>query len=669
MIPVPLRESVDVLIVGMSTGAVEAALVARERGMTVLMVSHFTYPGEDFCAFSQYWSSDERLLQTDLGKTLFSSDFEKQAPPTPMHIKYTLETALIQQGVDFMYMTYPVLRLQGDQGQTCGLVVANRSGFQAIPAKHVIDATHHGLVGRWLDADAVALKPGTVELERIVIGGEPIISDDFKTEELPGLIRVRDNEFQAYRHTITTRLQDDTPTSIFAAEVEARLATFHPDQVASSDYVYFKTPTPERCGDVLMLTGAGQMQEGRELVGQLDSNAVLPDQLEVAYSADAVNVEVRRADRYFRLADLDTIAVDLRRVQAYDPVDLLVVGGGTAGAPAGISGARQGINTLVCETTRGLGGVGTEGRISAYWYGNRVGFTAEIDAGVEAIGAETDQEFRPGRWNIEWKKHWYLRELHRAGGQVWFGSMALATAVEQSVLKGALIATPQGCGLVGAARVLDATGNADLARSAGAETVSIKQDHVAVQGTGLPPVIPVQHYTNTDHTFVDDSDNVDVTRSFSVARKKFQGEYDLGQLVDSRERETIVGEYTVDPGDIMLNKQYTDTVVTAMSNFDTHGFTVHPLFTIEAPPSHRESLSANIPYRSLLPQGAENVLVLGLGISAHRDAMPVLRMQADVQNQGYVAGYAAAISLDDDKTLRQVDMHRLQDHLVEVGRT
>ena len=46
----------------------------------------------------------------------------------------------------------------------------------------------------------------------------------------------------------------------------------------------------------------------------------------------------------------------------------------------------------------------------------------------------------------------------------------------------------------------------------------------------------------------------------------------------------------------------------------------------------------SVPYRALLPAGLDGILVTGLGASAHRDAMPVIRMQPDIQNGGY-AGY------------------------------
>ncbi|NCB05944.1 MAG: FAD-dependent oxidoreductase, partial [Clostridia bacterium] len=82
------------------------------------------------------------------------------------------------------------------------------------------------------------------------------------------------------------------------------------------------------------------------------------------------------------------------------------VGGGTSGAPAGIAAARQGAKTLVIEHLHGLGGVGTLGMIGKYWYGNRVGFAAESPQNP-----------------IEKRMHFYLSELRKAGGEVWFGSL------------------------------------------------------------------------------------------------------------------------------------------------------------------------------------------------------------------------------------------------------
>jgi hypothetical protein len=117
--------------------------------------------------------------------------------------------------------------------------------------------------------------------------------------------------------------------------------------------------------------------------------------------------------------------------------------------------------------------------------------------------------------------------------------------------------------------------------------------------------------------------------------------------------------------DVYLGRTFPDTVVCASSNFDSHGFTIHPMFMLRPP--DRKTMPCHVPYRCLLPKGIDGVLVTGLGVSAHRDVMPVIRMQADIQNQGYAAGIAAATAARSGKTLREIDIRELQKHLVEKG--
>ncbi len=74
-----------------------------------------------------------------------------------------------------------------------------------------------------------------------------------------------------------------------------------------------------------------------------------------------------------------------------------------------------------------------------------------------------------------------------------------------------------------------------------------------------------------------------------------------------------------------------------------------------------------VPWRCLLPRGLDGVIVTGLGVSAHRDALPCIRMQADIQNQGYAAGVAAAWIAKKGCATRALDIKELQKHLVAVG--
>jgi len=342
---------------------------------------------------------------------------------------------------------------------------------------------------------------------------------------------------------------------------------------------------------------------------------------------------------------------------------VVVVGGGTGGAPAGIGAARRGAKTLVVEYLDGLGGVGTLGLIGTYYYGYRHGFTEEIDKGVAAMDGSAGK-VTPS-WNVEWKMEWYRRELRKAGAEIWFGALACGVSMDGKRVTGVVVATPEGRGLVKAKVVIDATGNASVAASAGAACTTTDSVDIAVQGTGMPPREPGAHYTNTDYTVTDDSDVLDAWRTFVAGREKYKGAFDLAVIVDSRERRRVIGDYVLSPLDIWNGRTFPDSVVYSQSNFDTHGYTLHPFFALKPP--HKDTVSAYTPYRCLLPAGLDGIIVTGLGISAHRDAMPILRMQPDIQNQGYAMGVAAAMAAKAGVGTRDIDMKALQKHLVEKG--
>ena len=164
---------------------------------------------------------------------------------------------------------------------------------------------------------------------------------------------------------------------------------------------------------------------------------------------------------------------------------------------------------------------------------------------------------------------------------------------------------------------------------------------------------------------MDDDDVLDMWRIHVVGKRKYASAFDLGQLIDTRARRRIVGDLVVSPMDIINERLYPDVITVSKSNFDNHGFSSHPLFMI-TPPDKR-GLVGNVPYRALLPKGKDGLLVTGLGMSAHGDAMPVMRMQADVQNQGYAAGQASAMAAESGTTVRRIDVKELQKHLVEEG--
>ena len=125
---------------------------------------------------------------------------------------------------------------------------------------------------------------------------------------------------------------------------------------------------------------------------------------------------------------------------------------------------------MVLEYLHGLGGLSTLGMIGVYWDGFRGGYTAHIDKSVLAM-APKDHPRQPkgeGRFPADWKMEWHRKELLQAGGKLWFGVMGCGALIEGSQVKGVVVATPFGRGVILSKILIDSTGSADIAIAAGA---------------------------------------------------------------------------------------------------------------------------------------------------------------------------------------------------------
>lgn len=686
----PIIDTCDLLVLGGTSAAVALALAARAAGARVLLAAPRPYLGEDIAGTLRY--SPPGAAADPLSAQIFC---DKGRAPSPLHAKRTLEQALVAAGVPFLLTIQPAGLVRDATGTVAGAVLADRNGLQVVAARGVVDASERGLLG---DAAGCARAPWQSELRvrRGLCGPEaPVIAgaDVAKWGNLPiagidGTVR----ETPVWSASWSVNVAAPTAPALAALDQATALACWHPRLVLASELVEVAWPdrftgltADGRAGtDALWIVGPCARPEWREPSAGMVGGRALGARIAAALPTAGEPVSVRwpaAAGRRIgsvrvpteglraQAASRGTVAVDLDTLPALDTVEVLVCGGGTAGAPAGISASRAGARTAVLELLTGLGGVGTLGQICCYYYGNRVGFTQEIDHGWPKVGAGCDdiQQLcnRTHSWSPEWRCRWYLAELAKAGGVAWFAFATAGAVVDGDRVAGAVAAGPWGVGTLGAIACVDSSGSSDLAAAAGATTETIGADHVAVQGTGLGPKDPFKFYRNTDHTFIDDNDLTDTTRALVASKVKFGGAFDLGQLVDSRERRRIKGDVCIQPGDILRQRRWRDTVVQATSNFDTHGFTVHPVFLAKA--MHHRALWADVPMSAMLPEGLEGVMVTGLGISSHRDSLPVIRMQPDVQNQGYATGRAAAMARATGGRIRDIDMAALQRHLVEVG--
>lgn len=682
---IPVACNVDIVVVGGSTGAVAAAQAATEHGARVFLAAPRPYLGEDICATLRLRLADGQVIRDPLAERLFKGN----RSTTPIVVKKVLDEVLLAAGVQYLYGCYATDVLRDADNKPSGIVMANRAGRQAVIAKIIIDATDRGWVARMAGATSRSWPDDGVLFERTVImpgqsdKGEPV----FRRLKL----QVPDGRFGSLAAAEQTA-RDETYVEGQLRAAEAMFCV-PPDPIVcrgkrsdwkgpeSVDLAYFRPKGVDRfyvlsaAGDVPRQAAAELLQPAAMIPISRTIGATAADEAramakprEVRLRGDGAELQagdVREVLKGLRPTDIpsETVPADSRSVPVLGRYDVVVVGGGTAGAPAAIGASRRGAKTLVIEYQEALGGTGTMGEITRPYHGQYVGFTKEVP-------------FPDGQHNVEYKMEWYRREIRKAGGEIWFGVLGCGAWVEGYRVRGVAVATPEGRGIVLADCVVDATGNADVATAAGADTVyGAGEADIAMQGAGLPvrPLKP--RPVNTDYLLVDESDMLDVWRALVGTRLAMGADvYDAGTLIQTRERRRIVGDHVLRYLDQVAERTYPDSIVLSASDYDAHGYTVDPYFALF--PHDEESIKANhpapggecyTPYRCLLPRGLDGILVAGIGISMERDAAALVRMQRDVQNQGYAAGVAAAMISDRGCGTRELDVKALQKHLVEIG--
>ena len=377
------------------------------------------------------------------------------------------------------------------------------------------------------------------------------------------------------------------------------------------------------------------------------------------------SIEIKQPPTPQRGRGYEQQAVGPSEIPIIQTCDVIVVGGGTSGATAAITSAREGMSTVLLELNPGLGGTGTLGGVDSYWFGRRLGFSNRVKKLVDSEHKVLN--YREGdwpRWNIEAKMHALLKEAKRARVEVFFNTVTIGTVLEGNHVRGVVAATKFGTFAVLAKVVIDATGDGDIAAFAGAKYVyGSARDH-AVMWYSLAQFAKPGRSQNNFTSMVDVSNIEDYTRAILVGRRRGPDCHDHGVYIASRETRHIQGSTVLTLTDLLRQKRWPDVVNIHYSNCDLKGKTASDWFRMGLIPPN---LEIEIPYRALLPEGLENILVAGKAISAKHDALPAIRMQADLENLGGVVALAAAQSVKDKVTPRQINLAKLQKRLVKIG--
>lgn len=422
---------------------------------------------------------------------------------------------------------------------------------------------------------------------------------------------------------------------------------------------------------------------------------------------------------------LGTVATPASELPVLDSVDVLVCGGGPAGTAAAIASARGGARTLLLERNGYLGGMATAGLVVPHYnpFHNK-GLNAEIIERLkeaDAWGADFWKiSFDPETW-----RHVTDDLVLDSGSDILFHTQVVATLVEDDAVRGVVIENKSGRFAILAKVVIDATGDGDVAARAGASYALGREEDGALQpmttmfrmggvawiqttndglaqlvdaaivATGsdfrlayefpwaihLPNprevVLMLVHVRGTDGT-----DARALTRSEVDGRRQARAaanflrdnvpEFAESYLIETasqigvRETRRIIGDYVLTSEDIQEGRSFEDGIATVSFPIDIHD----PVATgqVAAKSAYHAPRGAyDIPYRSLLPAGFEQLLVAGRCISGTFEAHASYRVKGPCVAMGQAAGLAAALSVAQGVSPRELSPALLRDELSAQG--
>jgi len=148
---------------------------------------------------------------------------------------------------------------------------------------------------------------------------------------------------------------------------------------------------------------------------------------------------------------------------------------------------------------------------------------------------------------------------------------------------------------------------------------------------------------------------------------------DSGSHIGVRETRRILGEYVLTEEDIIGHVAFPDTIGIDSNRQNPKG-PRHSPDGMEGAPADTETrelvaklFTYEIPYRCLLPQRVEGLLVAGRAISSNHEADGYTRNQPACMVTGQAAGVAAALAAKQGISLRALNLSQLQGALQRLG--
>lgn len=139
----------------------------------------------------------------------------------------------------------------------------------------------------------------------------------------------------------------------------------------------------------------------------------------------------------------------------------------------------------------------------------------------------------------------------------------------------------------------------------------------------------------------------------------------IAPTVGIRETNRLVGQYVLTTDDLISGKDFDDGIALSAYHWDMP----NPKRPSDQPLAGVKTASpyTQIPYRSLLPREADNLIVVGRCISAEREVLGPVRVMAPCLAMGEAAGVAAASVLPNGRALCDADIVKVKSTIKSRG--
>ncbi len=427
---------------------------------------------------------------------------------------------------------------------------------------------------------------------------------------------------------------------------------------------------------------------------------------------------------------MQTIIQERRETPVLGQYDVIVVGGGPAGVGAALASGRLGKRTLLVEQYGFLGGMWTAGLVIPIWdWENKGGIIKELIDDINAAGKNSSSG-PLYTFDIEAMKLLLDRKMREAGVDVLLHTLFADTVMEGSSVCGILVENKSGRGAYLAPIIIDCTGDGDVAARAGAPfrvgrdsdgatqpmTMMFKlgnMDYVqnvsdfpydieytelfffmkqAARMAGLenyefnferPYILrlPTAHQGIAQMTHVRGKSGLDAwelsaaeaegrelvaeaMHFFTSYMPQFRDAFleQTASHIGVRETRRIMGEYMLTVEDMLAGARFEDGITTCTFNVDIHQPDGKNQQGHELPTKPYQ-----IPYRCLVPQIVDGLLVAGRCISGCYEAHASYRVTGDCVPMGQAAGTAASLALDAGVTPRALNGRLVAEAMVTQG--